>query len=165
MRMSIFDFISDIEQIADSMAAEAEITGEISDELKEELQALNLDESEKIEQLCLKYKERQYLAAAKKAEAKKLSEDAAIMEKANERLQDYICFLTAGKNWESAKAKVTYRTAPPSVKITDESKIPAQFWKASAPTISKEEIKKAIKAGESVPGAYLESGKRSGRIS
>lgn len=163
--MSIFDFIEDVEKIADSMAAEAEITGEISDELKEKLQALNLDESEKIEQLCLKYKERQYLAAAKKAEAKKLSEDAAIMEKANERLQDYICFLTAGKNWESAKAKVTYRTAPPSVKITDESRIPAQFWKASAPTISKEEIKKAIKAGESVPGAYLESGKRSGRIS
>lgn len=163
--MGIFDFISDIEQIADSMAAEAEITGEISDELKEKLQALGMDESEKIEQLCLKYKERQYLAAAKKAEAKKLSEDAAIMEKANERLQDYICFLTAGKNWESAKAKVTYRTAPPSVKITDESKIPAQFWKTPAPTISKEEIKKAIKAGESVPGAYLESGKRSGRIS
>ena len=48
--MSIFDFISDIEQIADSMAAEAEITGEISDELKEELQALGMDESEKPKQ-------------------------------------------------------------------------------------------------------------------
>lgn len=163
--MSIFEFIEDIESIADSMAAEAEITGDISDELKEELQALELDESDKIEQLCLKYKERQYLASAKKAEAKKLSEDAAIMEKANERLADYIYFLTAGKNFETARAKVTFRTAPPSVKITDESKIPTQFWKTPAPTISKEEIKKAIKAGESVPGAYLETGKKSGRIS
>ena len=45
------------------------------------------------------------------------------MEKANERLRT-ICFLTAGKNFETARAKCAFRTAPPSVKITDESKDP-----------------------------------------
>lgn len=162
--MSIFDFIEDVEKIADSMTAEAEITGEISEELKTELQALEIDQGEKIEQLCLKYKERRYLAEAKKAEAKKLSEDAAIMEKGNERLADYIYFLTSGKNFETPRAKVTYRTNPPAVKITDESRIPPQFWKASDPKISIEKIKEALKAGESVPGAYLETGKRAGHI-
>lgn len=163
--MGIFDYIEDIERIADSMTAEAEVAGDISDELKEELQALDIDNDEKIEQLCLKYKEREYLAAAKKAEAKKLSEDAAIMEKANERLADYIFFLTQGQNFETARAKVTYRKSPDAVKITDEARIPPEFWKTGKPTISKEEIKKAIKAGQAVPGAYLETGKRAGRIS
>ena len=154
--MSIFEFIEDVESIVDSMTAEAEITGDISDEMKAKLDAVEMDTKEKAEQLCLKYKERQYLAEAKKAEAKKLNEDAAIMEKANERLRDYITFLLNGEKLETARVKVTYRTNPESVKIFDESKIPAEFWKPGKPTISKTEIKKAIEHGREVPGAGLE---------
>lgn len=162
---NIFDFMQEMEGIFDSMTAEAELTGEISDELKAELDAVALDQQTKIEQLCLKYKEREYLAAAKKAEAKKLSEDAAIMEKANDRLADYIFFLLNGEKFETARAKVTYRTNPPSVKILDESKIPAEFWKPGKPTISKTDIKTAINSGAEVPGAILESGKKTPHIS
>ena len=161
---NIFNFLEEMENIMDSMTGEAEITGEISDELKNELSALDIDKDAKVEQLCLKYKEREYLAAAKKAEAKKLSEDAAIMEKANERLADYIFYLLDGKKFESPRAKVTYRTNPPSVKIINEADIPAEFWKPGKPTISKTEIKNAINSGKEVPGALLETGKKSAHI-
>lgn len=160
----IFNFLDEIEQIADSMTAEAEVCGDISDELKAQLEAVQLEKKEKVEQLCLKYKERQYLAEAKKAEAKKLSEDAAIMEKANERLGDYIAFLLEGEKLETARVKVSYRLNPPSVTILDETKIPAQFWKPGKPTIGKTEIKEAIEKGQEVPGAVLER-KKSTKIS
>lgn len=161
---SIFNFLEEVENIIDSMTGEAEVAGEISEELKNELDALEIDTNAKIEQLCLKYKEREYLAAAKKAEAKKLSEDAAIMERANERLADYIFYLLDGKKFESARAKVTYRTNPPAVKIINEADIPAEFWKPGKPTISKTAIKDAINAGKEVPGALLETGKKSAHI-
>ena len=160
----IFDFLDEIEQIADSMTAEAELCGEISDELKAQLDAVQLEKKAKAEQLCLKYKERKYIAEAKKAEAKKLSEDAAIMEKANERLRDYIAFLLEGEKLETARVKVSYRLNPPSATILDEAKIPAEFWKPGKPTIGKTEIKEAIEKGQNVPGAILER-KKSTKIS
>ena len=98
------------------------------------------------------------------AEAKKLSEDAAIMEKANERLRDYIVFLLEGEKLETARVKVSYRINPPSVTIADETKIPAQFWHPGKPTISKTEIKEAIEKGQEVPGAFIER-KKSTKIS
>ena len=156
--------MDELEGIVDSMTAEAEAVGDISDELKAQFDAVELDKKAKAEQLCLKYKERQYIAEAKKAEAKKLSEDAEIMEKANERLRDYIAFLLEGEKLETPRAKVTYRLNPPSVTIADPAKVPAQFWKPGKPTISKTEIKEAIEKGETVPGAFLERTK-STRIS
>ena len=159
----IFNFLDEMENLVDSMTAEAEL-GDISAESKAQLDAVQLDKKEKAEQLCLKYKEREYLAAAKKAEAKKLTEDAARIEKANERLRDYIVFLLEGEKLETPRVKVSYRINPPSVTITDPEKIPAQFWKPGKPTISKEDIKAAINNGESVPGAFIEQ-KKSTKIS
>lgn len=161
----IFNFLDEVERIADAMTADAEISGEISEELKAQLEALKLEKTEKAEQLCLKYKERKYLAEAKKAEAKKLAEDAAIMEKANERLADYIVFLLEGEKLDTPRAKVTYRKAPASVTITDEARIPSEFWKPGKPTISKTAIKDAITSGQNVPGAILETEKKNAYIS
>ena len=96
----IFDFLDEIEQIADSMTAEAEVCGDISDDLKAQLDAVQLEKKAKVEQLCLKYKERQYLAEAKKAEAKKLSEDAAIMEKRTDAEEVIRRIAKPGEKWE-----------------------------------------------------------------
>ena len=164
MNNSIFNLLDEVEAIADAMTFEAEETGDISEEMKAQLDALELEKDEKAEQLALIYKQRKYLAEAKKAEAKKLSEDAARIEKANARLLDYIVFLLEGKKLETARVKVTYRKAPKSVAILDESKIPAQFWKPGKPSISKSDIKDAIKAGEVVPGAVLVSDKKNAYI-
>ena len=164
MNNDIFDFMDEVAAIADSMTFEAEETGDISEEMKAQLDALELEKEDKAEQLALIYKQRKYLAEAKKAEAKKLSEDAARIEKANARLLDYIVFLLEGKKLETARVKVSYRKAPESVTIFDESKIPSQYWKAGKPTISKTDIKEAIKAGEVVPGAVLETDKKNAYI-
>lgn len=161
----LFDFIDEVEKIADAMLNDCEFTEELGEEFKTELDALDISKEEKIEQLCLKYKEREYLAKAKKEEADKLAADAARITKANARLADYIFFLTGGEKFETTRAKVTFRTAPASVQITDEARIPPQFWKPGKPTISKTDIKTAIQSGATVPGAYLETGKKNGHIS
>jgi hypothetical protein len=42
-----------------------------------------------------------------------------------------------------------------AVIVTEESDIPARFWKAGAPTLDKKAIADALKEGEAVPGATL----------
>ena len=68
---NIFNFLEEMENIMDSMTGEAEITGEISDELKNELDALDIDKDAKVEQLCLKYKERRQEGRGQKAERRR----------------------------------------------------------------------------------------------
>lgn len=43
----------------------------------------------------------------------------------------------------------------PSVVYTDESAIPAKFWKAADPSLDKRAVAAALKEGEAVPGASL----------
>ena len=53
---------------------------------------------------------------------------------------------------------ISKKNTAASVIINDESEIPASFFKTAEPTLNKSEIKKALKAGEEVPGASLSNG-------
>lgn len=62
---------------------------------------------------------------------------------------------TGQKTFRFDIATVGLRKAPPHVVITDETEIPAAFWKQADPEINKEAIAKAIKDGQEVPGATM----------
>lgn len=55
-------------------------------------------------------------------------------------------------------ATLSIRPVPPGVLITDESQIPARFFKAKDPTLDKAALNKAVAAGEAVPGTSLSNG-------
>lgn len=52
-------------------------------------------------------------------------------------------------------ATLTLAERAPSLIITEEADIPAQFWKTGKPTLDKKAVKAALEAEEAVPGALL----------
>jgi hypothetical protein len=56
------------------------------------------------------------------------------------------------------EASLTLKRVPPGVEITDEAKIPAEFWKAQDPKLDKAALKAALKDGRAVDGATLGNG-------
>lgn len=62
------------------------------------------------------------------------------------------------KTLECHAGTVTIKAVPPGVTITDESAIPADFWKAQDPKLDKQAVKNALKDGQTVAGATLTNG-------
>lgn len=56
------------------------------------------------------------------------------------------------------EATLTLKAVPPSVQVTDESAIPAQYWQAGEPRLSKRMLGEALKGGQTVPGACMSNG-------
>ena len=50
---------------------------------------------------------------------------------------------------------VSLRQGPPKLVIEDEASIPEAYWKVPDPVLSRTELKQAMQAGRSVPGAEL----------
>lgn len=55
-------------------------------------------------------------------------------------------------------ATISLKAVPPKVEITDESIIPAVFFKTQEPRLDKREVMKALKDKKDVPGAILSNG-------
>lgn len=95
-----------------------------------------------------------------KAEAKKLLSRAAAEENAADRLQDRIEWAMNAQGLEKVELphfKLRFHNSK-SVKITDLKLLPDAYVKTKTETApDKQAIKKAIEAGESIPGAELEA--------
>lgn len=55
-------------------------------------------------------------------------------------------------------ATITMRDTAATAVITDEHKIPAQFWKPQDPKLDKKALTEALRNGDTVPGAQLSNG-------
>lgn len=55
-------------------------------------------------------------------------------------------------------ATVTVKRTPPKPIISDESLIPARFFKTPAPVLDKTAINAAVKDGEAIPGVTMDNG-------
>lgn len=83
-----------------------------------------------------------------------LAERRKSKENKAEQLMDYMNMILAGKKFECADFKASYRKSQ-AVEVTDAEKIPAPYLIIQEPKVDKAGIKKALKAGEEVPGAKL----------
>lgn len=70
------------------------------------------------------------------------------------QLKAYMDMFLAGKKFECTDFKASYRKSQ-AVEVTDAEKIPAPYLIIQEPKVDKAGIKKALKAGEEVPGAKL----------
>jgi len=93
------------------------------------------------------------------SEIKRLTEKKRIAEASAERLKENMCFAmeTAGLGEISTSiGKWKIRTNPPSVAITDESAIPAEYLIPQPPKVDKKGILQAFRAnGEYIPGTDI----------
>lgn len=83
-----------------------------------------------------------------------LAERRKAKENKAEQLMDYMNMILAGKKFECADFKASYRKSQ-AVEVTDAEKIPAPYLIIQEPKVDKAGVKKALKAGEEVPGAKL----------
>ena len=131
-----------------------EDTGEITD--LGSYEALNIEREDKLENIALWVKNLTADVQAYKAEKAAFAEKQARAEKKIESLKALLERELDGQPLKRSRVDVTFRRSE-SVIINDVYALPAEYQHYSEPTADKKAIKDALKAGQEVPGAELES--------
>lgn len=129
-------------------------SGEIID--LEAIAALEMERDKKIENLGCWYKNLLADAEALKAQKNAFAEREKAAKAKAESLRGFLGRYLNGKKFETAKVAMSFRK---SEAVESDAKcigdVPEEFLKFKDPELDKVAVKKAIKAGETVPGCEL----------
>lgn len=129
-------------------------SGEIID--LEAIAALEMERDKKLENLGCWYKNLLAEAEALKAQKNAFAEREKAAKAKAESLKGFLGRYLNGKKFETAKVAMSFRK---SEAVEFDAKcigdVPEEFLKFKDPELDKVAVKKAIKAGESVPGCEL----------
>lgn len=129
-------------------------SGEIID--LEAIAALEMERDKKIENLDCWYKNLLADAEALKAQKNAFAEREKAAKAKAESLRGFLGRYLNGKKFETAKVAMSFRK---SEAVEFDAKcigdVPEEFLKFKDPELDKVAVKKAIKAGETVPGCEL----------
>lgn len=129
-------------------------SGEIID--LEAIAALEMERDKKIENLGCWYKNLLSDAEALKAQKNAFAEREKAAKAKAESLRGFLGRYLNGKKFETAKVAMSFRK---SEAVEFDAKcigdVPEEFLKYKDPELDKVAVKKAIKAGETVPGCEL----------
>lgn len=149
---------------ADIMTCVDPETGEIIDPAK--LDALQMEREKKIENVALWIKDLRAEADAIANEVKALTARKKAAENKVERLKAWLGEALEGENFKSARVRVSYAHNT-RLAVTDEQSVvnyiethyeqPEELLRFQLPEIRKDAVKAALKGGEEIPGAYLET--------
>lgn len=157
--MNLWEIDKSIEDLLENAVNE---DGEFEDDALEKLEELQLEKEKKIENVALYIKNLQHYAADLKAEKMELAKRQAAAEGKAERLVKYLQDHLNGEKVQTPKFAITYRKSQ-AIVIDDEESV--MDWLVLSDhedvikvehSIKKDELKKLIKAGEKVSGAWLE---------
>lgn len=128
-------------------------TGEVLD--VEALNALHMAFAEKAENIAMFIRNLDAEAAALKEQKNIFAARQKAAENKRDALKEYLAMCLQGKPFKTDRVKVTFRKSE-AVKVTDQVSIPDRYFYFADVKVDKTEIKKALKAGENVPGCVLE---------
>lgn len=134
-------------------------TGEIFS-LEKRLEDLKLEKEEKIESVALYAGDMIERKSSLDARIKSLQEISKSLQKQIDGLTNYILFATENSGLETANVLVKVKKNAPKTIIENETELPKCFIRRVTKVETspdKTAIKKAIQAGEIVPGAHLEN--------
>lgn len=129
-------------------------TGEIVD--AELLDNLQMERTEKIENVACWIKELKAEAEALKAEKLAFAERQRVAENKAESLKNWLAYVLNGEKFKTTRASITFRTTD-KVEIADITQLDENFLRYKEPEADKTAIKEAIKSGQEVAGATLVS--------
>ena len=130
-----------------------EETGEVF--LTEDLDKLDVERTEKIENVALYIKNLKYEAEAIKSEIDNLKSRAEIKKKKAEKLTNYLDEILCGEKLETPKVALSYRKST-AVKIENEELLPDEFMTIKIDKKpNKVAIAKLLKNGETITGCEL----------
>lgn len=95
---------------------------------------------------------------ALKEEEQRLNKKRKALENKIQSMKDYVLDSLVATGTESIKYptfKVSIKENPESIKVTDISKIPHDYFVPQDPKLDKRALKEVIKYGKSIPGAEL----------
>lgn len=158
--MTLYEIDNNIRLFLDQMINSVDENGELIDIDPTQLEQLNAQRRDKLESIACYYKETMAEAEMIKAEEDRLKSRREAAEKRAERLKELLSrsLLDAGDSkFSTPKCAVSFRTSE-QVVIPDENLLDKAFMKQSIKyTPDKKAIKKAIKDGAEVRGAYIEN--------
>ena len=135
-------------------------SGELKD--YEAFETLQMAREQKVENVALWIKDLTAEAKAIKEEETKLAERRRAAENKVASLKNFLGMILDGEKFKTARVSVSYRDTP-SVDVDEDFVAIAQsdedwdrrFLHYDPPTVRKTELKKALDAGESIPGARI----------
>lgn len=145
----LYDLVREIEDFEFEIDEE---TGEILN--ANDLDNLELEKNEKIEQLCLWFKNLKSDASAYKAEKDSFAKKQKAAENKAESIKNYIAYILAGENFKTDRVTVSYRRSE-QVECPDMSLVDDDYLRFKEPELDKTKIKKALKDGIKVGGCML----------
>lgn len=156
--MSLYEIDSRIRAIIDSIYDAADEDGVVEEIDFTELKQLQEDRKTKLENIALYIKNTEAEADAIKAEEEKLTARRKKLENKAKRLREYVINSMKENKDEplkTARCEVSIKDNE-KTDITDLDSIPEEFIKVKVEkNPDKTAIKKAIKAGQTVPGAQI----------
>jgi len=165
MNNSLYDIASDLQEIHNAIIDQ---DGVISSDLENSLDRLNLEISNKVHGVGKWIRNLEGNESSIQAEIDRLERRKKSISNLETRLKDYVklCMVKADKKkLEFPLFTAAVQANPPSVEITDETKIPAKYIKIKQVTeIDKKQILSDLKAGGDVSGATLVKDKTHLRI-
>lgn len=163
----LYEINADVERLLDEESTLRLDNGQAVDtesgevfSLAERLEALQLEKEQKVESVALYAGDIIERKAALDARIKALQDVSKGLQKQIDGLTNYILFATENSGLETSNVLVKVKKNAPKTIIENEAELPECFIR----TVTKVEtspdktaIKKAIQAGEIVPGAHLEN--------
>lgn len=138
-------------------------TGEVADGFEADLESLSLAREEKVENIACLIKNLNADAAAIKAQAeilkaevKNLLDRAKASENRAKSLESYLAYNLGGNEFKTPKVAISFRKSS-SVEVDPLAlvDIPDRYLRFKDPEPNKTEIKKALLAGEEIPGCRI----------
>lgn len=133
--------------------------GVIDEDIQKQIDALELTQEQKRENVALYIKNHRALAAAMRAEEQNLAARRRSVEKHAERLEQRLAASLGGERFETARVSVRWRRSE-AVEVDECAEL---AWDDDACSryivythhIDKQALKQALKQGEEIPGARL----------
>lgn len=154
--MTIFEIDNQIRALLEA----AEVNEETGEWLIDEqaIEELNIAREEKIESICMYYKELSAEAVAIKAEEDKLKKRRESVGKKAEKIEKLISYALNGEKFKTAKVEVkctTTQKVETNPEFIEWAMQQDRFLRYKLPEVDKVELKKALKANEPIPYAAL----------
>jgi len=126
-------------------------TGELDDS---RFYSLCMEREDKLEQLALMIKNLRADAAALKVEKAALGERQKAAEDEADRIAELLKRELCGEPMKTARVNVTWRSVQ-KVDILDMDSVPKEYIRYGEPSVDKNAVKKAMKAGQDIGGCIL----------
>ena len=151
---SLYEINHELQSIIEVAFVEAEPNeGEIPESLSDQLDALEIERSQKIGDIARYIKNLVSEAAMVKAEEKSLSNRRKSCENKSARLKEYLASMMPGESYKDSNSVISWRKSEQTV-ISNELLIPDNYCTIIR-KVSAADVKKAIKSGASIEGASI----------